>query len=75
MAVILYNILNSYGADMSQTADFNDEALIGAYAQEAVSKLAGAGVISGSDGNFNPQDNLTRAEAVTVIIKLEDLIK
>lgn len=75
MAVILYNILNSYGADMSQTADFNDEALIGAYAQEAVSRLAGAGVISGSDGNFNPQDNLTRAEAVTVIIKLEDLIK
>ena len=41
------------------------------YAAEAVSALAGAGIVNGlPDGRFNPLGSLTRAEAAKVIYEL-----
>ena len=46
---------------------FNDEAKIADYAKEAVKELASLKVINGYDGNFDPTNNTTRAQAATII--------
>lgn len=45
------------------------------WAKEAVNTAKSTGIISGySDGSFRPQENATRAEAVTVINRLLNYI-
>jgi hypothetical protein len=46
---------------------FKDSDQIADYASEAVETLAGAGIIKGYDGFFNPNALMTRAEAVSII--------
>ena len=48
-------------------ADFADANLISGYARDAVSRLAGAQLIAGSDGYFNPKNYITRAELAKII--------
>lgn len=69
MAVMVYNaFLYKEYALSSDRSDFKDFANVSDYAAEAVKKLAGEGVLNGSDdGNFLPNDNTTRAEAAVVI--------
>jgi len=35
--------------------------------KEAVSRLAGFGIMEGSDGTFRPEDNITRAEVTKIL--------
>lgn len=54
-------------ASAAQINDFNS---ISSYAQEAVQDLNDRGVIKGDQkGNFNPKNNVTRAEAATILTK------
>lgn len=47
---------------------FNDDANIGSWAKTAVAKMQRAGIITGyGDGKFLPNNNATRAEAVTML--------
>lgn len=52
------------------TESFVDEGDIADYAKEAVKNLSAAEIISGfDDGRFLPKENLTRAQAATIIYK------
>lgn len=69
-AVMVYNaIKDSVGADPgSVNVNIVDEDMISAWAGDAVKYLYAKGIISGRDGSrFDPLDNMTRAEAATVI--------
>lgn len=48
---------------------FADEASVADYAKDAVDTLASAGIINGSDGNFNPANAITRAETATILCR------
>ena len=57
--------LNSNAAGVDK---FNDKNNISTWAKEAVGAASGAGFISGyNDGSLKPLNNLTRAEAITMI--------
>ena len=73
--VIFYRLLSLKGAERKKGADFKDFDAISDYAEDAVEYMAGSGIIKGSDGKFNPKNNLTRAEAVTLLSRVADLIK
>ena len=68
-AVIIYRLCGGAGGN----AQFGDYAEITDYAKEAVSSLAAAGIIAGSDGNFYPGSTLTRAEAAVILCKAYDM--
>lgn len=54
----------------AETEGFVDEGDIADYAKEAVKNLSAAEIISGfDDGRFLPKENLTRAQAATIIYK------
>lgn len=48
---------------------FGDEASVADYAKDAVATLASAGIINGSDGNFNPANAITRAETAAILCR------
>lgn len=72
-AVMAYNISNAAGREFETTAtsDFADNDKIADYAKEAVYALRKEKVISGTDnGNFEPLNSCTRAEAAKIIYNL-----
>ena len=73
-ALIIYRILNMKNITMSDDSEFSDQSSISDYAKNAVSKMAGIGIISGYEGNFMPNNNITRAEAATIIALAMDLM-
>lgn len=66
-AVMVYNVLAKKNTFEAEKTDFNDYDQISDYAKEAVSKLAGAAIINGTDNSFRPGALLTRAEAAQII--------
>lgn len=54
-------------ADQGSGTQFNDVDKISSWAKETVFGMEAAGYIKGSKGNFNPQNNITRAEVVTIV--------
>lgn len=72
MAVILDKTMTRMRMEAAKDTsfEFSDYESIADYAKESVEKLAAMGVIKGSDGRFNPQGKLTRAEAAIVIYTL-----
>lgn len=74
MAVILSKAIKYTGttltADPSALAKFSDAAAIPAWSQAAIQEIAAEQIIQGRpDGSFAPQNNATRAEAVTMLEK------
>ena len=71
MAVILLRYANLIGYDLPEEFDaksFADGNQIASYAQEAVTAMQMAGIISGyNDNRFAPSDSATRAEAAKMI--------
>lgn len=69
MAVMLNNVLDYPGA--SQTfSDVTKSAYPWAY--DAISALQSAGILTGyADGNFKPQNSITRAQAATLITRVD----
>ena len=50
---------------------FNDSSDVSDYAKESVKALSSAGIIVGDEnGNFNPKDNVTRAQTAVMIYRL-----
>ncbi|UJF36430.1 S-layer homology domain-containing protein [Paenibacillus hexagrammi] len=68
MVTILSRIVNLKSVQTdANTGSFTDVA--DSYAAQAIEEAANAGIIEGSeDGAFNPKQNSTRAEALTVIL-------
>ena len=76
-AVMVERLLRGYGVPLSgsYTIEFLDEDLISGYAVKAVADLVSAGLLVGDEnGMFRPLADLTRAEAVTMILRALDLI-
>ncbi len=73
--VILYRLLAKEGVAFDAKASFTDSEFISDYARDAVAYLAADGIIKGANGAFNPKNNLTRAEAVTLISRISAYIK
>lgn len=49
------------------SAGFADQDEIADWAEGSVNAMRAAGYVNGYEGSFNPSDNLTRAEAVTIL--------
>lgn len=75
IAVILSNYLHSINADLEEdgnSAAFNDITAIPSWALEGVKYMQAIGLMAGdSAGNFNPNKELTRAEAATVFMRMD----
>jgi len=75
IAVMLYRILENKGIIVEETKEFADMTDVADYASEAVSKMAGANIINGNNGKFEPQRNATRAEAAKIVFETLRLVK
>ncbi|MFJ8234699.1 choice-of-anchor I family protein [Ureibacillus sp. NPDC094379] len=72
-AVAVYNYLvaNDKKFDSNATVtNYKDDSKISKEAKQAIYALQSAELMTGSEGNFNPNQPLTRAEAATVFAKL-----
>lgn len=69
IAVMIYRAAKSVGIGFTKTkTDFADYDNVADYAKEAVSAMAGQGMINGyDDGTFRPRAYVTRAEAAKMI--------
>jgi len=71
MAVMLSRVIEKLEIDVSGTQfdKFADNENISEYAKDAVQFMKSIGLIEGYNNEFRPKDNLTRAEAATIIAK------
>ncbi len=76
--VMIYNIIQKLGVKLPVVrtyTDFADEANIESYAKNAVKALYCAGIIDGTGAGFNPDGDLTRAEAAKIIFSVLKIVK
>lgn len=67
-ALIIYRLSSKLGKNYIGSANFGDVNDVSLYALTAVMGLGNAGIVNGdSNMNFNPKNNLTRAEAAQLI--------
>lgn len=79
LAALLYRYAAYKGYDTEKTADisgYSDRESISEYAETALGWAAAAGIITGrSESTINPADNTTRAEAASVLMRIETNLK
>lgn len=79
MATMVFRSSNALGLNLkikTPYVEFSDDEKIADYAKEAVKSLRESGIIAGDENNaFNPQNNLTRAEAAIIIDILTKEVK
>lgn len=77
LVAILSRVLEDrLGKITGQPVQFADAAKIPAWAKDAVNTAAAAGVVGGyQDGTFRAQNNVTRAEAASMILRLLEKIE
>ncbi|MGI6205083.1 MAG: S-layer homology domain-containing protein [Anaerovoracaceae bacterium] len=68
-AAIIARIVPAYGSE-GDLSKFSDASSVADWAETSMEKMVGKGYISGSDGKLNPESNLTRAEAVKIIVDI-----
>lgn len=76
MATMIYRAARSNGVNLYRSGNgvaYSDMNSLSAYAVEAVTALTDSGVISGSDGKFEPQAGATRAQAAVAIYNISNL--
>ena len=56
-------------SDEKDVTDFDDGEEVSTYAEDSVRFMKSIGLIEGYNNQFRPLDNLTRAEAATIIAK------
>ena len=76
MSVLIERVLNfkEIEVEKEEVAPFADADKVSSYAKDAVANMKAIGLIKGYENNYNPKDNLTRAEAATVISSLLELL-
>lgn len=75
MCTLLYNALKVTGeltdiANVDSLSTYKDAEKVSAWAQQAMSQLAAAGIISGSNGEIDPEGTATRAQMVQILYNL-----
>ncbi len=78
MAVAVSRYADALDARMTREGgmfEFADQESVAAWAADSLDVLRNSGVILGDDGrNFNPDDNITRAESAAIIMRLKSAI-
>lgn len=79
IAVMLQRYLTNLGIDMEDADDaiesFKDADKVSTWAKEAVDAVRKWGIVYGDpDGNYNPGDKTTRAEAATMLARIHELL-
>ncbi len=69
-AAIIFRLLKYKGFDFVSSYVFDDMNTVSPWASEAVGSLGAIGVINGYNNAFSPLNNLTRAEAASMIANL-----
>lgn len=76
LATMLYRYAGYAGYDTSATGDiysFPDGSAVSGFASESMSWAVGSGLIKGDGGNINPQGDVSRAVAATMISRLSNM--
>lgn len=71
-AVAMFSRVLSLDTKNAPEATFTDNADVADWAKDAVNAMAAADYIHGSDGQFRPNDGITRAEVVTILNNIFD---
>ena len=74
LVTMLYRYAGSPAANGSLDG-FSDAASVSAYAVNAMQWAVANGIINGSDGKLNPQDNATRAEVAAILMRFCEMGK
>ena len=62
--------LTDFIGKMSKLSEFTDSSSVSSWASEASKWNVGSGLIVGSNRKLRPNDNISRAETATVILRL-----
>ncbi len=76
LCVMVYRAAELKGIDFKYIGgeEFKDEDEIAEYAAEAVTELAGSGIVNGKGGGFfEPKSNASRAEAVVIMYRASEI--
>ncbi len=75
-AVITYRVAKRIGGssetDLSALESYNDADTIADWAKEAVAQLTACGLMSGSEGSFNPTGTMTNEQAVALMVRVDE---
>ena len=76
VAVVCARLLSGYSILRSSTAiSYPDDDAISDYACSAVQALSDAGIMTGDEQGFRPEDAITRGEFAALICRMNDLMK
>ncbi|MBQ8696150.1 MAG: S-layer homology domain-containing protein [Clostridia bacterium] len=78
MCVMIRRYCNYMGIELTEIVEtpvFTDEADIASYAKESITNMLRAGLVNGMGSKFNPKGTSTRAQAATIMMRLDDLAK
>lgn len=74
-AVMVYRSISDALTASVRNIKYADENEISDYAIDAVKALSEAGIVKGSDGRYNPEDGITRAEAAVLLLRVHDIMR
>ena len=74
LVTMLYRYAGSPKAD-GQLDSFSDAASVSTYAADAMQWAVANGIVNGSNGKLNPQNNATRAEVAAILMRFCEMSK
>lgn len=74
LVTMLYRYAGTPAANGS-LSDFSDAASVSSYAVNAMQWAVANGIVNGSNGKLNPQDNATRAEVAAILMRFCEMSK
>ena len=74
LVTMLYRYVGSPKAD-GKFDSFSDAASVSTYAADAMQWAVANGIVNGSNGKLNPQDNATRAEVAAILMRFCEMSK
>lgn len=78
MCVMIRRYCNYMGIELTEKVEapvFTDEKDIATYAKESINNMLRAGLVNGMGTKFNPKGTSTRAQAATILMRLDELAK
>ena len=74
LVTMLYRYAGSPAVNGS-LSDFSDAASVSSYAVNAMQWAVANGIVNGSDGKLNPQNNATRAQVAAILMRFCEMSK
>ena len=74
LVTMMYRYAGSPKAD-GKLDSFSDATSVSIYAADAMQWAVANGIVNGSNGKLNPQDNATRAEVAAILMRFCEMSK